>query len=107
MQRRETLSPGSCRVLPLESSFLIPVPNRNGFPHPSSFLLLVLLLLVFYLYALPVSADKRGGHVTCIKGLSSGKYAFQIEVDDLVSDKKLVLKDTFVIRQKSVSAASN
>ena len=42
-----------------------------------------------------------------LEGLSSGKYAFQIEIADLVSDKKLVLKDIFEIRQKSVSAASN
>ena len=42
-----------------------------------------------------------------LDGLSSGKYAFQIEVADLVSDKKLVLKDIFEIQPKSASAASN
>ena len=42
-----------------------------------------------------------------LEGLTSGKYTFQVDVTDLVSDKQLVLKDIFEIRPKSASAASN
>ena len=42
-----------------------------------------------------------------LEGLSSGEYAFQVEVADLVSDKKLILKDVFEIQQKSASAETN
>ena len=42
-----------------------------------------------------------------LEGLPSGKYSFQVKVADLVSDKKLVLKDIFEIRQKSASVVSN
>ncbi len=42
-----------------------------------------------------------------LAGLGSGKYTFQIEISDLVSDKKLMLTDIFEIHQKTVSAASN
>ncbi len=42
-----------------------------------------------------------------LAGLTSGKYTFQIDVADLVSEKNLVLKDIFEIQPKSASAASN
>ncbi len=42
-----------------------------------------------------------------LEGLTSGRYTFQIDVADLVSDKQLVLKDIFEIQPKSASAASN
>ncbi len=42
-----------------------------------------------------------------LAGLTSGKYTFQIDVADLVSEKDLVLKDIFEIQPKSASAASN